>query len=126
MLDAKAPNQSIGLAERARGIRGLLSMCAISGYQSHIYCGNLRVFFLTVLRQGKARISYWRFFLSAAARYRHSLGAAMTVAVMGYHFQTMTALFFEAGVRLDFFSRQMATYRNTHARKFRQGVRQPA
>jgi len=28
--------------------------------------------------------------LTAATRYRHSYGAAMTLAVMGYHFQTIT------------------------------------
>ena len=39
---------------------------------------------------GQGRLSYWKFVLTAATRYRHSFGAAMTLAVMGYHFQVMT------------------------------------
>jgi hypothetical protein len=29
--------------------------------------------------------------LTVATRYRHCVGAAMTLAVMGYHFQVMTS-----------------------------------
>ena len=34
--------------------------------------------------------SYWKFLLAVATRYRHCVGAAMTLAVMGYHFQVIT------------------------------------
>ena len=39
---------------------------------------------------GRQRWSYWKFLLTVAVRYRHCGGAAMTLAVMGYHFQVMT------------------------------------
>jgi Domain of unknown function (DUF4070) len=38
---------------------------------------------------GSHRWSYWKFFAAAVTRYRHFFGAAMTLAVMGYHFQSM-------------------------------------
>ncbi|HEV2134259.1 MAG TPA: DUF4070 domain-containing protein [Terracidiphilus sp.] len=62
-------------------------------YRAHINFGNVRALFLSVLRQGirgRARLSYWKFMFFAATRHRRSFGAAMTMAVMGYHFQTMT------------------------------------
>jgi len=62
-------------------------------YRPHISFGNLRALYLSVLRQGiqgKARLSYWKFLWSAATHHRRSFGAAMTLAVMGYHFQMMT------------------------------------
>lgn len=39
---------------------------------------------------GRHRWSYWKFLMTVATRYRHCVGAAMTLAVMGYHFQVMT------------------------------------
>ena len=39
---------------------------------------------------GDARSSYWKFFLEAATRYRHVFDTAITLAIMGYHFQTLT------------------------------------
>jgi hypothetical protein len=54
---------------------------------------NLRALVFSVVRQGllgKGRLSYWKFVLTAATRYRRSFGMAMTMAVMGYHFQIMT------------------------------------
>jgi radical SAM superfamily enzyme YgiQ (UPF0313 family) len=54
---------------------------------------NARALLTSILRQGlisRQRWSYWKFFLTAATRYRRSFGAAITLAVMGYHFQTMT------------------------------------
>lgn len=39
---------------------------------------------------GPHRWSYWKFLAAAAARYRRSFGTAMTLVVMGYHFQVMT------------------------------------
>jgi len=54
---------------------------------------NARALIISVLRQGvlgRQRWSYWKFLLTAATRYRRCFGAAMTLAVMGYHFQVMT------------------------------------
>ena len=39
---------------------------------------------------GEARTSYWKFFLQAATRYRHAFDTAITLAIMGHHFQTLT------------------------------------
>jgi hypothetical protein len=55
--------------------------------------GSLRAFFSSMVYRGllgKARLSYWEFLLTAATRYRRSFGAAMTLAVMGHHFRTIT------------------------------------
>jgi radical SAM superfamily enzyme YgiQ (UPF0313 family) len=54
---------------------------------------NARAFVTSILRQGvfgRHRWSYWKFLATVATRYRHCVGAAMTLAVMGYHFQVMT------------------------------------
>ena len=54
---------------------------------------NVRAFVTSIVRQGvfgPQRRSYWRFVFTVATRYRHCVGAAMTLAVMGYHFQVMT------------------------------------
>ena len=55
--------------------------------------GNARALVTSILRQGvlgPQRRSYWKFLLTAATRYRSTFSAAMTLAVMGYHFQVMT------------------------------------
>ena len=39
---------------------------------------------------GEARASYWKFLIAAATRYRHAFGAAVTLAIMGYHFHAVT------------------------------------
>ncbi|MGA7859275.1 MAG: B12-binding domain-containing radical SAM protein [Terracidiphilus sp.] len=54
---------------------------------------NARAFVTSLVRQGvfgPQRWSYWKFLLTVATRYRHCIGPAMTLAVMGYHFQVMT------------------------------------
>jgi radical SAM superfamily enzyme YgiQ (UPF0313 family) len=54
-----------------------------------------RAFFRSVVKQGmlgKARGSYWKFLFEAATRYRHAFDVAMTLAIMGYHFQTLTQI----------------------------------
>jgi hypothetical protein len=54
---------------------------------------NLRALLTSILRQGvfgRQRWSYWKFLATAATRYHRCFGAAMTLAVMGYHFQVMT------------------------------------
>ncbi len=60
---------------------------------------NARALVTSVLRQGifdRQRWSYWKFLLTAATHYRRSFGAAMTLAVMGYHFQVMTLKLLQA------------------------------
>jgi radical SAM superfamily enzyme YgiQ (UPF0313 family) len=61
--------------------------------QQWLTVGNARAFVTSIIRQGvfgRQRGSYWKFLLTVATRYRHCVGAAMTLAVMGYHFQVMT------------------------------------
>ena len=73
-------------------VRAYLERCR-PHYRSSITLGNVRALLLSVLRLGMlghARRSYWKFLLVAATRYRRSFGAAMTMAVMGYHFQRIT------------------------------------
>ncbi|MGC2638021.1 MAG: radical SAM protein [Acidobacteriaceae bacterium] len=62
-------------------------------YQARIDLANLRALMLSIVRQGilgRARLSYWKYLFLAATRYRRSFGAAMTMAVMGHHFQVIT------------------------------------
>ena len=54
---------------------------------------NLRALAHSIVRQGvfgRHKWSYWKFLAEAATRYRRCFGAAMTLAIMGYHFQVMT------------------------------------
>ncbi|MBI4463861.1 MAG: DUF4070 domain-containing protein, partial [Acidobacteria bacterium] len=44
---------------------------------------------------GDSRKSYWKFVLEAALRYRHAFDQAITLAIMGYHFQTLTRMLCE-------------------------------
>jgi radical SAM superfamily enzyme YgiQ (UPF0313 family) len=55
--------------------------------------GNLRALIHSIIRQGvfgRHQWSYWKFLAAAVTRYRRCFGAAMTLAVMGHHFQVMT------------------------------------
>lgn len=55
---------------------------------------SIRALVTSIVRQGllgRARMSYWRLLLTAATRYRHSFDSAVTLAVMGHHFQVITA-----------------------------------
>jgi radical SAM superfamily enzyme YgiQ (UPF0313 family) len=55
--------------------------------------GNARAFVTSIIRQGvfgRQRWTYWKFLSTVSTRYPHCLGTAMTLAVMGYHFQVMT------------------------------------
>lgn len=61
--------------------------------QSWLTPAHVRALITSILRQGVVgpqRWSYWKFLLAAATRYRRCFGAAMTLAVMGYHFQVLT------------------------------------
>ncbi len=52
-----------------------------------------RALLRSILKQGVlggARASYWKFFFDAATRYRYAFGTAITLAIMGHHFQTIT------------------------------------
>jgi hypothetical protein len=54
---------------------------------------NMRALAHSIVRQGvfgRHRWSYWKFLAAAATRYRQCFGVAMTLAVMGYHFQVTT------------------------------------
>ena len=67
--------------------------------QQWLTVGNARAFVTSIVRQGvfgPQRWSYWKFMLTVATRYRHCVGTAMTLAVMGYHFQVMTRRLSEA------------------------------
>jgi radical SAM superfamily enzyme YgiQ (UPF0313 family) len=53
----------------------------------------------SILKQGvlgEFRWSYWKFFLEAATRYRHTFDRAITFAIMGHHFHTLTQLVCES------------------------------
>jgi hypothetical protein len=45
---------------------------------------------------GRSRTSYWKFFVEAATRYRHAFDTAITLAIMGYHFQILTEIYCQA------------------------------
>jgi radical SAM superfamily enzyme YgiQ (UPF0313 family) len=67
--------------------------------QQWVTRANARAFVTSIVRQGifgQQRWSYWKFLLAVATRYRHCVGAAMTLAVMGYHLQVMTRRLSEA------------------------------
>ncbi len=52
-----------------------------------------RAFVRSLLRQGifgRHRGSYWKFLFDAATRYRHAFGTAVTLAIMGDHFEKIT------------------------------------
>jgi radical SAM superfamily enzyme YgiQ (UPF0313 family) len=68
-------------------------------HQRWLTQANMRALLTSIVRQGvfgPQRWSYWKFLASAATRYRHCFGAAMTLAVMGYHFQVMTRKLLQA------------------------------
>ena len=73
-------------------VRHYLSVCR-PRYRGSLSLANIRALGLSILRQGilhRSRLSYWKFVFTAATRHPREFGAAMTMAVMGYHFQTMT------------------------------------
>lgn len=73
-------------------VKLLLSRCHPPSSQRMNYAG-VRAMVSSIVRQGilgRQRLSYWKFVLTATTRYHRSFGTAMTLAVMGYHFQIMT------------------------------------
>ncbi len=64
-----------------------------SSKQQWLTPGNVRALVTSILRQGvfgRQRWTYWKFLMIVATRYRRCFGAAMTLAVMGYHLEMMT------------------------------------
>jgi len=64
---------------------------------------NMRALVNSIVRQGifgRSQWSYWKFLAQAATRYRHCFGVAMTLAVMGYHFQVITRELSKAAKKL--------------------------
>ncbi len=73
-------------------VKLFLSRCEPQS-QKRLTFSSLRAFFASIMHQGilgKARLSYWKFVLTAATRYRRSFSTAMTLAVMGHHFRKIT------------------------------------
>jgi radical SAM superfamily enzyme YgiQ (UPF0313 family) len=61
--------------------------------QRWMTAANARALVTSIVRQGvfgSQRWSYWKFLLAVTTRYRRCAGTAMTLAIMGYHFQVMT------------------------------------
>jgi radical SAM superfamily enzyme YgiQ (UPF0313 family) len=53
----------------------------------------------SILKQGilgESRSSYWKFLIEAATRYRNAFDTAMTLAIMGYHFEMLTRMVLDA------------------------------
>ena len=74
-------------------VKLFLSRCHPTEQQARWNYESLRALVSSIVLQGllgRGRLSYWRFVLTAAPRYRRSFGTAMTLAVMGYDFQIMT------------------------------------
>ncbi|MBI2815301.1 MAG: B12-binding domain-containing radical SAM protein [Acidobacteria bacterium] len=49
----------------------------------------------SMVKQGvlsSSRRSYWKFFIEAATRYRHAFDRAITLAIMGHHFEVLTRI----------------------------------
>jgi radical SAM superfamily enzyme YgiQ (UPF0313 family) len=68
-------------------------VCEKQNGQRWMTRANARAFVTSIIRQGvfsRQRWSYWKFLLAVATRYPDCVGSAMTLAVMGYHFQVMT------------------------------------
>jgi hypothetical protein len=62
-------------------------------YQPRRVFSDYRALARSFIKQGvfsEGRSSYWKFIFDAATRYRHAFGTAITLAVMGYHFQKIT------------------------------------
>jgi radical SAM superfamily enzyme YgiQ (UPF0313 family) len=59
------------------------------------YLAVLRSFVKQGMLDG-SRTSYWKFVMKSAVRYRKTFDVAMTLAIMGYHFQTLTRAVCEA------------------------------
>lgn len=73
-------------------VRRFLSQYHPSHYSQRSFSDYL-AFARSILKQGilgQDRATYWKFLLDAATRYRHGFDTAITLAIMGFHFQTLT------------------------------------
>ena len=62
---------------------------------THLSLSDIQALVRSILKQGifsRHAFSYWRLFIAASTRYRQSFGAAIRLAIMGYHFQKLTQL----------------------------------
>ena len=78
-----------------RRVRQFLSQFqpTLGGHRRRLKVSDLMALSRSILKQGvfnRYAFSYWRLFLAAATRYRHSFGSAIRLAIMGYHFQKLT------------------------------------
>lgn len=74
-------------------VKLFLNRCCRCKIPRRIALADVRALFLSIVRQGiwsRTRASYWKFLLAAMTKYRNSFSTAVTLAVMGYHFQTIT------------------------------------
>jgi radical SAM superfamily enzyme YgiQ (UPF0313 family) len=66
-----------------------------TGGNTHLSLSDIQALGRSILRQGifsRHAFSYWRLFIAASTRYRQSFGAAIRLAIMGYHFQKLTQM----------------------------------
>ena len=78
--------------ERARRF---LEQYRPSGHRQRRKVADYMALCSSILKQGvlgKSRRSYWKFLLQAATRYRHAFDTAITLAIMEYHFETLTGI----------------------------------
>jgi radical SAM superfamily enzyme YgiQ (UPF0313 family) len=76
-------------------VRDFLSQYQPKGHRRPLSLADCRALVRSILRQGifsRHAPSYWRLFLAASTRYRRSFAAAIRLAIMGYHFDTLTRL----------------------------------
>jgi radical SAM superfamily enzyme YgiQ (UPF0313 family) len=69
-----------------------------TGGNTRLSWSDIQALTRSILRQGifsRHAFSYWRLFLAASTRYRQSFGAAIRLAIMGYHFQKLTEMTLE-------------------------------
>ena len=62
---------------------------------THLSLSDIQALVRSILKQGifsRHAFSYWRLFIAASTSYRQSFGAAIRLAIMGYHFQKLTQL----------------------------------
>jgi radical SAM superfamily enzyme YgiQ (UPF0313 family) len=62
-------------------------------YSGHIKFSDYLILFRSILRQGllhDGRLAYWKLFFAALTKYPRAFGTAITLAIMGHHFHTVT------------------------------------
>ncbi|MFQ5777282.1 MAG: B12-binding domain-containing radical SAM protein [Terriglobia bacterium] len=75
-------------------VRRFLAQCGPAHHPSRVLSDYLALA-RSILKQGvlgNARTSYWKFLFDAATRHRHAFDTAITLAIMGYHFQMLTQI----------------------------------